>query len=444
MGKRFERELDLRDKVMALYLGLSFVVGLSILFCLPLSIEVLLLDYPLSVLFCALPAYLFLTQKSNLSYLSLLASVEFFFIGHYLCLLGMCIELSHAGLHYMSVIPALALMSQILNNWTLSKKEKIDHLSLGLGCVILSFPLPFLIKGATATPALTYVLILSFFSWQLCAVFFAHFQVELFSRKLSSLFSKKTGPSSSFSSAGAEHPLLKERYFFHDLINHTHAMDLSLRYRLSKQEGLSLEQTGELSQQLHLLQALVKEHFGFGHKNLIGDQEQDQEDFSKLFFINDTLIKAFLPLGSVKSYISIKDPMQLKDRAILPLSSWQRVLTNLIKNAAEAGCSVFEVGFFLGEESLIIETKNDFFHLNHADGELGSGLARVIEKIDHTTQSGPGLGLEAIHLLCEENEGSFDFSIKEGFWCSRVEMNYASIKDPIETSNLLNLHKKAS
>lgn len=433
--------MNLRDKVMSLYLGLSFSVGIVVLSFLEVSFSEILLNYPLSALFSFLPAYIFINQKSNLSYLSMLRSIEFFLFAHFSLLVGMSAELAHIGAHYMSVVPALFLLGQILNNWTLSSKEKGDRLVLNFSAILFVFSLPFFFSSTIVRDQLSIVFLITFFAWQVGALFFAHFQLSGVVKNLSTIFSRSLRVTRQ-SVESSDHPLLKDRYFFHDLINHTHAMDLTLRYKLMKSEGLSHQQTRELSEQLQLLQSLVKEHFGFAHKNL--NHSDEGGSFERLFFINDTLINAFLPQGKVRTFITIKDELELKTKVTLPLARWQRILTNLIKNASEARCSTFELYFIFKADGLVIEAKNDFFQLNHKDGELGSGLANVIKNMDSSMDNGPGLGLEAIQLLANEFDGTFNFSIQDGLWSSRVELRYSLVDDKGSEYKLLNSNKKAS
>jgi nitrogen fixation/metabolism regulation signal transduction histidine kinase len=209
-----------------------------------------------------------------------------------------------------------------------------------------------------------------------------------------------------------------------------------------KKSGMKADQVRELAEQVRLLQNLVKEHFGFGHKNL--GLNQENYSFANLFYITESLMNAFLPGTEVKTFVTVSDPLNLKDDVQLPVAAWQRILTNLLKNASEAQCKSFEMVFTFSKTGLSVEARNDFYRLDHQDGELGRGLSKVIENLDQGSQKGPGLGLEAIHLLSLENGGSFNFSIDEGLWYSIVEMKYSDSKPGLENLNYLELHKKAS
>ena len=60
----------------------------------------------------------------------------------------------------------------------------------------------------------------------------------------------------------------KERMFFHDLINQTHALTLFYNVKLSLGKGLTHEELNSLSSENKIIQSMVKDHFNLGHKNL--------------------------------------------------------------------------------------------------------------------------------------------------------------------------------
>jgi hypothetical protein len=79
---------------------------------------------------------------------------------------------------------------------------------------------------------------------------------------------------------------LKERLFFHDLINHTHGLVLFLHQKELSNESINSQEVMKISNEIKTLQSLVRDHFAYKHKNLIQTFDWVPFSYAKLAFNN--------------------------------------------------------------------------------------------------------------------------------------------------------------
>ena len=64
-------------------------------------------------------------------------------------------------------------------------------------------------------------------------------------------------------------PDLKDRLFFHDVVNQTHGLLLFLMHKEVNKEGLEFEEVQMIEKEIRTLQSLLQDHYNFKHKNLV-------------------------------------------------------------------------------------------------------------------------------------------------------------------------------
>lgn len=234
--------------------------------------------------------------------------------------------------------------------------------------------------------------------------------------------------------------LKEDRMFFHDIINHTHALNLFLQQKVSSDAQMQEDEIYALMNEVKSMQSLVSDHFGFKHKNLLSTLNWVELDFALLGFHRMT--HNLLPH---QIEINISQLGQLDrtkyDRSRVKLfvhyPTFIRVCTNLIKNIAEQHPKEAFFEFYADESNLKVVFKNKMGHLHSVSKDLEYALSDNILSADHIEQS-DHLGLESVQSLCQDNGGSFEFSIEDGFWSATVVL-------PLnETDQISDFHKKAA
>lgn len=206
---------------------------------------------------------------------------------------------------------------------------------------------------------------------------------------------------------------LKDRLFFHDIINHTHGLILYLHQKESAKESISVDEVKMISNEIKTLQSLVSDHYNFKHKNLIQTFDWVPFSYAKLAFNN--LVQTYLIDKIVSSSFSIDDKSINSDEHLIYYPSFYRILNNLVKNISESNCTHVNFEFFMNESGLRLISKNEM-KVSH-EKEIPEHLARVI--LNEKT-SIEGLGLESIHHLTEENGGRFSFEIVDRIWINKL------------------------
>lgn len=183
----------------------------------------------------------------------------------------------------------------------------------------------------------------------------------------------------------------KERHFFHDVVNQTHSLNLFLSHKLEKKELLSIEDIQMMKDEIEIMQALIVDHFELKHKNV-----ETYDEYDELIKVEGT-INSLCGSYLDDSEISILGAGKLMIPLFIDLPKFHRIFTNLIKNIAEANASWIKIEFTVDSNLLKIKVKNDFVAQDRTiDSDVVSGV-----------------GLESVHLLVEELEGSFSSFVDE-------------------------------
>ena len=224
-----------------------------------------------------------------------------------------------------------------------------------------------------------------------------------------------------------DHNDMKEKLFFHDLINQTHGLLLYLNQKEVNGFGIAPDEINLIEKEIKTIQSLLRDHYNLKHKNLIQTFDWVPFSYAKLAFNN--LSKNFLSEMNVNATFTIQGETVEEDLIYYPC--FYRILNNLIKNISESYCDKVEFNFLLNEKGIFIETKN---LLKKCSTDSSEELARVIleEKIN-TIKS---LGLDSIHHQAYGNQGTFSFEIENNYWINKVYLPTKSNNSKIKTDKI--------
>lgn len=204
---------------------------------------------------------------------------------------------------------------------------------------------------------------------------------------------------------------LKERLFFHDIINLTHGLILYLHTKESSGSSIKTDEAKMISNEIKTLQSLVRDHYDFKHKNLV--QTLDWVPFSYAQLAFNHLAQTYLANKIVTTSFNVLGTKN--DDNLIYYPSFYRILNNLIKNISESHSTHVFFEFKFDELGLTMISKNEMKISN--EKEIPEHLARVI--LDEKLQT-EGLGLESIYHMAEENGGHFNFEITSGVWINKL------------------------
>lgn len=231
---------------------------------------------------------------------------------------------------------------------------------------------------------------------------------------------KKKSPSTAHNKPLPLEGDLKERLFFHDVINHTHGLLLYLGQKEIDKEDVPAADLKMLVGEIKTLQSLIRDHYNFRHKNLAVTLDWVPFSVAKLSFAQ--LSATYMGDMNVSSSFKMEGPSVESAQIYYPC--FYRIMNNLVKNIAEARVESVEFEFFLKDTGLFIKTKN--YMKKTDEGNLPEYLSQVILAENVTPIQ--GLGLESIHHLAEENGGSFSFEIFENTWVNRLFLPTKAVK----------------
>ena len=204
---------------------------------------------------------------------------------------------------------------------------------------------------------------------------------------------------------------MKEKLFFHDLINQTHGLLLFLNHKEMTGEGVSRDEVQLIEKEIKTLQSLIRDHYNFKHKNLVQTYDWVPFSYAKLAFTN--LSQTYFQDVSVNATFTIKGDHVEEDLIYYP--SFYRILNNLIKNISEATPLKVEFNFVLDDKGLYVETKN-LMRRDH--NNTSESLAQVI--LHEESSKVASLGLDSIHHLAHEHGGTFSFEIENLTWTNKL------------------------
>lgn len=241
-------------------------------------------------------------------------------------------------------------------------------------------------------------------------------------------FKKKNSLHLAISQESPESGDMKERLFFHDLINQTHGLMLFLEHKELAEKSISKDEILLMKKEIKTLQSLIKDHYDFKHKNLNQTYNWMPINIAKHAF--DSLANTYLVNMSVT--VTTKHSGLNSEEDMIYYPCYYRILTNMIKNISESGCSQVAVNFIISDEELIIETRNQIH--KSVDQNSSEYLSHII--LDEKVRPLKSLGLDSIHHLAEAHGGSFSFEITERTWINHLKLPIKKAGEFIKTDKI--------
>ncbi|HLE11494.1 MAG: hypothetical protein A2504_14475 [Bdellovibrionales bacterium RIFOXYD12_FULL_39_22] len=207
----------------------------------------------------------------------------------------------------------------------------------------------------------------------------------------------------------------KDRLFFHDLINQTHSINLFLENRISSEKEITLTDASMLKKEIAIIQALIENHFGYKHKNLVSLTEFVNFDLLKKHVV--TLCDNYFRPSHIKFEIKYDEAFAEThggDGCKVHHSSFIRILTNLVKNIAEIKSSHVILHFYQSEKGLEFIIKNKFIH--YKEGSVGQQEHKM-----------GGLGIESVAYLSTNLGGQYKFFLEGDYWVSNIFLPNATV-----------------
>ncbi len=212
----------------------------------------------------------------------------------------------------------------------------------------------------------------------------------------------------------------RDKMFFHDVVNQTHSLNLFLTNRVNKNLGVDNHESKMLLNEINLLQTLIRNHFGFKHKNIGETLDYVSFDFAK------KSIKSLVDSYFIKEGINFKinylgkitEGIVDRESCLIHYPTFHRILTNLIKNISESKTNEAVIDFLYDNDGLKIIAKNKILNLKEDEHLLSSTLQALILGKDNNHRN--GIGLESIFYLSTRIGGKFKFYLKGDFWVNEV------------------------
>ncbi len=345
-----------------------------------------------------------------------------YFLFQTLCLVGVAFEQSSIGPLYLSIIPCAAgLYHFISKDLSFNQEHFFKGASLGVIAVLMYTA----VNGVTHKNLLApreIVFVGGFVLWFAGIVFWGIRMAFKENRSVIHSILRNQYASEHDDKES------KDKYFYHDLINMTHGLNMYLGHKVSGGNSLDYNEVKTLRNEIKMIQSLIKDHYKYGHKNLFGTYEYVSFDFAKASILK--VIKSYLPDNLVETHFVFKgmisgssDP-DVSEKCMVHFPSFYRIMNNLVKNMAEDQTNEAEFVFDYDETGLSITAKSKVFRLGEDHENLAKDLSAIIMGGDKysSDDKANGLGLKSIASLCEEQGGEFSFAIVDGYWVNSVKL----------------------
>ncbi|MBT6326547.1 MAG: GHKL domain-containing protein [Bdellovibrionales bacterium] len=383
--------------------------------------ENLLLDGPFITMLAVgnLMYYIYASEKEILFYNT--STYPALFIFQIITIIGAAFTQKLSSLVYLAVIPTIAgslFFYSRATNFNFKERHK------GVGLLFIGI-LSYLLLGRNNLTLLSrheLIALTTFLLWGPGTLFFSLF-----------VNTKKMNHSEIEQDSQI---LEKDRFFFHDLINHTHCMNLLLSYKTDHGDGLNHKESVGLLNELKMLEDLLQSHFKLPHVNL--KDSVDYLPFDQVRQSIEKIIYSFLAKDKVNVIIhyqgSIGPTVPVAKRmecCVLHLPLY-RIITNIAKNVSEVKSREVIFNFDYRDDGLYLEIKNKTPGL---DNTIKNSVESITQKILDSSEQNKiyrGIGLESVSMLCDNMNGSFDFIIENNYWKSSIYL-----PNPINQAMLL-------
>jgi hypothetical protein len=359
--------------------------------------------------------FFFRNVRGNIEQLKEHFHIPVYFLFQIICVIGTSFQFDQEACLFLAFIPCLCGSFHFI--YQFHNTDQRSYFQRAFGLTALFAGICFVFYGLNPTISFgadTVLFLISFCLWSQGMMYLGG---EFINLKQKSLFSRvfklsKLGKHST--NVGA-----KDKYFFHDLINHTHSINLFLSVK--KEQGLQPSECEIVKNEVKVLQSLIKDHFSLGHKNLDDVYDYVPFDIAKHGLFN--MVENYLPENKVRCHFVftglLHETIAFKNRSYCKIHypSFYRIMNNLIKNISEQNSREAEFIFDYQDEGLSIIVKNRILTLKDNRKELAGNLKKMI--LNHNN-SVAGIGLESVQTLCEELGGDFIFHIEGDYWISEV------------------------
>jgi hypothetical protein len=339
-----------------------------------------------------------------------------YFLTQTLLLLASSFKHQSIGMLYLSIIPIAAGTYYFVSK---ARIARVEHLYKGVNLFFIASSSYILLsiyyqKSLLSIPEL--ICLTGFLLWSTGTVFYG---VQITFKEHKSHFVKILRRSK-FKQVyvGDEN---KEKYFFHDLINITHGINLFLESKLSKDHEIKSTEVESLINEVKLLETLIQNHFKYNHKDLAETEEIITFNEAKISLYQ--MIQSYLPSDQVEchfiynGFLSVDSSSYQKDLALIHFPSFSRIMGNIVKNMSEVKTSQAEFIFNYDLRGLHVVTKNKIYKLKDDRLNLAEKMREMILKDQKTTaESSEGIGLKSIQSLVVSFGGEFRFKIENGYW----------------------------
>ncbi len=433
MTKRFLQALHFQQSFITSYFFFAFLA--SFVVAIPklssIGMSSFLIEYPLTCWLVAFNFLSFSTVSYSINYLPFSKYYPVILYGQTLLYFGVAYEYQDQGAAYLGVLPAITGIISLSKLWSIGEKEGEHRYQTYLYLLAITYGWFQVSNHSFITPqtGISSHFLPIFFGQILAMTLFPSFvsnfaNPEYKSMSFPMFFRKLLKENENY--RDVEKQDKKDRFFFHDMINHLYGLSLKLTYRMSKNKGIEPHEIGDMLGEVMALQTILGDHFGYAHKNFLNPI--DSITFYDLRPFIYAQINSFIGNQSNVEivYSGLFDHTKPSpfSKPQIPFSAFYRIFTNLLKNAREANCQNLEVVFEGDYQQLKVTMRNDFKHVSGNDYEIGEGLTRAIKADREMRVDYQGLGLAAIESLCHEHGGDFSFEIKDGLWVSYFHLNY--------------------
>ena len=318
------------------------------------------------VLTCLLlGTYIFSTRAiNNITVLEKSFWFPAFFIFQIICFVGIAFELQNIAGIYLAFIATCLYFYYFINKREFTLQQSL--MQVGFLIFVVGFSYSFysgLNQRKIFSTQHEWILFAIFAFWSLSVIYFG---TDLIKRRnnsmLYNLILRKRLIKKEEKNIITDSDY-KDRLFFHDLINQTHSIGLFLENKIDSKIDLVQSDMQIISKELEVIQTLVKNHFGFRHKNI-----KESQEYVEFFQIKSSIIELcnnYFSRGQVKYSIEYCGLLKSSDdselgKCLIHYPSFTRILTNLIKNVSEIKSDEVNILFDYTTSGLKLEIKNKY------------------------------------------------------------------------------------
>ncbi|MCK5073030.1 MAG: hypothetical protein KAQ98_06355 [Bacteriovoracaceae bacterium] len=371
--------------------------------------------------------YFFTGGMGHSDYLQETSSWPGFFLLQIVSLIGISYLANNTGGLYLSLVPIMFGFYFFANKET---HDGVKNTGRPIAMIVIAFLSYMIFAGITKRSVLEaedafYIAVFAF--WSMSIIYWGYQHVDSSGRSFFGMLVKsKNEMKNNERDDRGEWP--RDRLFFHDLINQTHGINLYLGQKIATKSVMEAEDIKVLRDEVKVIQSLVKDHYGYSHRNLFNVYEFVTFEFAKNGIYR--MVRNFLPEYLVDCHFIFKgriadgeDGAQ-KQKCLIHYPSFYRIMINLIKNISEVKTDEVEFVFDYTDDGLEMVVRNKVCYLKDDSDNLAKNLGEIIlgHDLEPKISKESGLGLESISSICKEQGGKFTFLLEGGYWINRISL----------------------